>query len=173
MKLKIEHDDMGHDFWDDETEVIFISGHRDYKSENTSYCLNDFEDIEEIRETYPNCDIVPIDAYIHGGIALSINTFSCPWDSGVFGSLVFPKGTFGKHTIGLEGFVETWSQCLNGEIYGYIIENDQGEKLDSCWGFIGYDTAESEGSSMLMHFEQEQKKYHNELKEITQRIGHV
>lgn len=37
--------------------------------------------------------------------------------------------------------VETYSQYLNGEVYGYVIEDEEGNDIDSCWGFFGYDYA--------------------------------
>lgn len=37
----------------------------------------------------------------------------------------------------LRGEVETYNMYLRGEVYGFVIEDPDGEKLDSCWGFYG------------------------------------
>jgi len=36
-----------------------------------------------------------------------------------------------------ESLVEEWQSYCNGEVYGYVVEDENGERLDSCWGFIG------------------------------------
>ena len=35
--------------------------------------------------------------------------------------------------------IETYNQYCNGEVYGYITEGPDGEDIDSCWGFYGWD----------------------------------
>lgn len=37
----------------------------------------------------------------------------------------------------LRGEVEIYDQYLRGEVYGFIVEDDDGEHIDSCWGFYG------------------------------------
>lgn len=39
----------------------------------------------------------------------------------------------------VEAEVEEYDRYLRGECFGYVIEDDAGEHLDSCWGFIGCD----------------------------------
>ena len=38
----------------------------------------------------------------------------------------------------LEGEIETFDQYIRGDVYGFIVEED-GEEIDSCWGFYGED----------------------------------
>ena len=38
--------------------------------------------------------------------------------------------------------VKTFIDYLSGSVYGYIVEDDEGEAIDSCWGFYGYDDIE-------------------------------
>lgn len=40
--------------------------------------------------------------------------------------------------------VEEYDRFLRGEVYGYVIEDDEGTHLDSCWGFLGYEYFEEE-----------------------------
>jgi hypothetical protein len=37
----------------------------------------------------------------------------------------------------MEGEVKTFNQWLNGECYGYQLEDEEGNETDSCWGYIG------------------------------------
>lgn len=166
MKYKIEHDIDGHDSTSpfECGELIFLSNHRDYADQNSKNSLNDYCDIEGdfsikyIKQCFPGCEVIPINAYIHSGIALSLGEFSCRWDSGLFGVLIFKRGEFGENNRGLKGFVESWSQWLNGEIYGYVIEDSEGVEVDSCWGFIGHEHCETEAKEQLKYFKSEAHK---------------
>lgn len=65
----------------------------------------------------------------------------------------------------LEGEVKEYDQYLTGEVYGYVIENEDGDHLDSCYGFFGdIEYVRSEADSMA--------SYHNKGidKEIAERL---
>lgn len=95
--------------------------------------------------------LLPLYLYEHSGITMSTGPFSCPWDSGQVGWIYVSKECvrkeYGWKKITksrekqicryLEGEVETYDQYLTGEVYGYIIEDEYGEELDSCWGYYG------------------------------------
>jgi hypothetical protein len=53
----------------------------------------------------------------------------------------------------LEGEVETYDTFLRGDVYGYVIENNQPseEYEDSCWGMYGYDYCLSEAKAVIDH----------------------
>ena len=84
---------------------------------------------------------LPLYLYDHSGITMSTSPFSCPWDSGQVGFIYCEKGKEGMSdeaiTKCLEGEVEEYDNYLTGNVWGYVIEDSQGEELDSCWGFIG------------------------------------
>lgn len=94
---------------------------------------------------------LPVYAYIHGRTTLNTTGFSCPWDSGQSGYIYISKATALEWQGGkvltakrraaclesLRSVVSEFSKWLNGDCYGYIIEDPDGEHLDSCWGFIG------------------------------------
>jgi hypothetical protein len=44
--------------------------------------------------------------------------------------------------------VETYSQFLSGEVYGYTIDGPSGE-YDSCWGFYDLDNCREEADGAL------------------------
>ena len=102
--------------------------------------------------------ILPIYMYDHSGITVNTKPFSCPWDSGRLG-LIFAsredilvnfnvkrltKSIIERATKILEGEVETYDQFLRGDVYGYRIEDKDGDEVDSCYGFYGIDTVREE-----------------------------
>lgn len=42
-------------------------------------------------------------------------------------------------TAVLRAEITTYNQWASGEVYGYVIEDERGEHVDSCWGFYGDD----------------------------------
>ncbi len=90
-------------------------------------------------------------AYIHGGISLSTGTFNDPWDSGLFGIIAVSKEKaikeYGKKICTkkirervlhyLEGEIELLDDYYNGRVFGYVVEDSEGEEIDSCWGYYG------------------------------------
>lgn len=56
-----------------------------------------------------------------------------------------------------KGEIETWLAYCNGEVYGYIIRDRDGNNLDSCWGFYGQDDCEQEAESSAEYHDKEIK----------------
>lgn len=123
---------------------------------------------------------LPLYVYEHSGITIRTGGFSCPWDSGQAGWIYTTKEEILKcggmiksdkrnyikvternwrkaAQIWMEGEVELYDQYLQGECYGYIIDeldmDDQAslesemnvideddvtwnENTESCWGFF-------------------------------------
>lgn len=92
----------------------------------------------------------PLFMYDHSGTIYKAseggNPFSCQWDSGRIGIIALKKSEFygpdhaehGKPYIETaNGICDNYTEWANGEIYGYVVEDETGEQLDSCWGFIG------------------------------------
>lgn len=117
------------------------------------------------RLTSEPCVWLNVFMYEHSGIALNTSGFQCPWDSGQVG-VIYITYEQARHEYGwkriterrkarlieyLKGEVETYSRYLNGEVYGYTIENSDGEELDGCWGFYGIDDAISEANNFMEH----------------------
>jgi hypothetical protein len=99
--------------------------------------------------------VLPLYVYEHGGITMNTGGFSCPWDSGQVGYIYCAKATVDEEWGGdrdkarkyLEGEVREYDQYLTGDIYGYRIEDDEGNDLDSCWGLYGLDYCRDEARS--------------------------
>lgn len=112
--------------------------------------------------------MLPLYLYDHSGITMSTGRFSCPWDSGQVGWIYVTKETIRKEMMRpqplkkgqkhpdyklikhvtkkdiahaeehLRNEVKTYDQYLTGDVYGFVIEDMDGEG-DSCWGFFGMD----------------------------------
>lgn len=92
--------------------------------------------------------LLPLYLYDHSGITISTSPFSCPWDSGQVGWIYATKETLDKETFDIDhatkyliGEVETYDQYLTGQVYGYEVEDEDGNFLASCWGFYGEEDA--------------------------------
>lgn len=129
--------------WDNMTHMICF--HRRYN-------LGDKHDfsVEEIQEFIKGKDILwlPLYLYDHSGITMSTKPFSCPWDSGQVGIIYIDKAEFRKE-LGckrvskkkayeiMESDVKVYDQYLTGEVYGFRVEDEDGDTVESCWGFFG------------------------------------
>lgn len=102
----------------------------------------------------------------HSGVAYSTKPFGDPWDSGQVGVIWISKqkvreeykvtrvakDTYEKVVKVLESEVKVWSQYASGDVYGYIIEDEDGDELDSCWGCYGLDyTTEQAAEAVKQH----------------------
>lgn len=88
--------------------------------------------------------------YDHGNVAFSTADFGDRWDSGQVGVIYVTKEKI-RHEYGrritartirrvtkcLEGEIEVYSSWASGDVYGFVVEDKDGEDEDSCWGFFG------------------------------------
>jgi len=116
------------------------------------------------REEYvrKNAIILPLYLYDHGVRAMSTTSFigrahHAEWDSGQVGWVYVTKAKvreeYGVKRVTkelrrrvisvLKSEVETYSQWLEGDVYGFVLEDAQGNHIDSCWGFYGTDWMEN------------------------------
>lgn len=143
--------------WDTVGTIVYTS---------TRYFLGDecisHEEMQDISDKIDSGELLglPVYAHIHGGVTLSTGSFSDPWDSGQCGYIYTTKEKarkeFGEDLDKLfkclEGEIESYSQFLSGEVYGYVVKDAEGDTVDSCWGFYGEeDDAWSEGVSAAKH----------------------
>ncbi len=116
-------------------------------------------------ELMDNFIFLPVYKFEHGMVKLSTGEFSCPWDSGQVGYIYVPKDKMDEVNNWTENFlngrtkreaaedilrgeIETFSEYINGEVYGFRVEevtkceccgSENVEILDSMAGFYGYD----------------------------------
>lgn len=99
----------------------------------------------------------PLYLYDHGGLSISMGAFSCPWDSGQVGWITLRKldayaewsqcdwasvDDWVNHVMKAE--VEEYDQYLTGDVWGAVVEDENGDELDACWGLFGLRHAETE-----------------------------
>jgi hypothetical protein len=110
---------------------------------------------------------LPVYAYVHGGATISTRPFSCPWDSGQSGFVYCRASDAEDEWAGDPHFranalrvlsveVKAFDQYLRGDVYGYVIEDKDGDVVDSCWGFYGIECAEEEARSALNYWAEKQ-----------------
>lgn len=107
------------------------------------------------------CLVLPLYLFDHSGITMNTTGFSCPWDSGQVGYIyvthkriceeygvkrvtTLVKDQHGKKVRAidmarrvLEAEVAIYDYYLKGEVYMYVVEDENGDTLDSCGGYLG------------------------------------
>lgn len=86
--------------------------------------------------------IFPVSIYDHSGICIHLGT-TRGWDytnGDAFICVKRRKGwTWAKKQAEkvAQSVVDEWNMYLTGEVYGFVAEDEDGEHIDSCWGFYG------------------------------------
>jgi hypothetical protein len=159
-RLKVLHDSSADSprNWDNLGKMICF--HRGYDlGDKHNYNADDYNSWGEmekaiIKEENPAV-ILPLYMYDHSGISISTSPFGCRWDSGQIGFVLVSKKQaleeFGGVRVSskkkvkiesiIEAEVETYTQYVEGEVYGFQIVDEDNEVIDSCYGFYGTDFA--------------------------------
>ena len=159
-RLKVLHDSSADSprNWDNLGKMICF--HRGYDlGDKHNYNADDYNSWGEmekaiIKEENPAV-ILPLYMYDHSGISISTSPFGCRWDSGQIGFVLVSKKQaleeFGgvrvssKKKVKIESIIEaevqTYTQYVEGEVYGFQIIDEDNEVIDSCYGFYGTDFA--------------------------------
>lgn len=138
--------------------------------------------LEELWKEFEKYNLViPVHAYEHGGITISASGRRAGWDSFDSGQLGFvyvshedikkefnvkrlTKKVLEKAEKILRDEVSNYDDYLTGQVYGFVIENQHEEELDSCWGFLGnykycLEDAKSAADRLVEEQEKELKLY--------------
>ena len=118
---------------------------------------------DEHEEDRKEWAIFLLDSYIHSGVYLtltgSLEAARLPdrgWDVSQCGAIFVKKdGEWGSPEGEEEPdyekiartHVEEWNKYLSGDVWGYIVEDSDGNELDSCWGFYGHEYCVEEAKS--------------------------
>jgi hypothetical protein len=184
--ITIEYDDSPDNPRDWDNLGVLSMYHRGYDFPNESgYNLDNYDSgddlLKDVIKNERPALILPVFMYEHGGIALSTGGFSDPWDSGQIGFIFVRRADVLKEwnvkrispklyrtlVQNLEDEVETYSQYLNGEVYGYIVTGPDGEELDSCWGFYGFEYVKQKAEESADYYAEKTLK---EQEELTRRL---
>ena len=147
---------------EDDNICVIHTAHKRYNFGDVDH--SSLESIKKAeKEAEDNGDIIlPLYMYDHSGVTISLNPFSCPWDSGQVGIVVVSRKKileeFGgkKFTAKLkekalkiaENEVKDLDSYIRGDIYGFVIDNSD-DSDDSCWGFYGEEEALSEAKGIV------------------------
>ena len=164
--------------WDNVGTMIAFHGRYTLGDEGHGFRHEDYRGWDEmeaaiVKQYGKGCVILPLYLYDHSGITMNTTGFHCKWDSGQVGFIVasaaklrenyMVKRLTPKHreraTALLRGEVEVFDQYLTGDVYGFVVKDDDGEVTDSCWGFYGSDPFKN---GMSEHFDADQ---HEALRE--------
>lgn len=124
----------------------------------------EFKASPEYREATARGVILPVYMYDHSGITIRTTPFSCPWDSGQVGWIyVSAQRILEEYSVkritrkvreqvenALRAEVAAYDQFLRGDVYGYIIEDPDGNHLDSLWGCYGLDYVKAEANASAL-----------------------
>lgn len=102
----------------------------------------ELKNLDALKKTH---HIFWLEAYIHSGVALALveDRASFPgrdWDVSRLGAVVASKTewkTRAQARKAAQSLVKEWNYILAGQVFGYRIEDEDGNELDACWGFIG------------------------------------
>lgn len=140
-------------------EILYTSTHYTLGTRH----MGSGEDIEEYAKEIEEEGglVLPVYAYVHGGVALSTGSFGCPWDSGQSGAIVLSKEDWDKHFPGYEkerlydvmsSIVDTFGKFLDGEVYEwYIVDLPTGDLVESCGGYFDEEEAMKDAESVAAH----------------------
>ena len=162
-KLVIEYDEYVESprVWDNTCRIVCCerSTYAHLGDEQTSMSLLD--KMEELRNRDDVLAARYVYAYVHSGMTISLEPFSCRWDSGTLGIIYITEEDFIKmhgypEDFELDKFldhlmhaeIDEYDQYICGEIYRFCLyEKDkcdccghvEEELIDSCGGFYGLD----------------------------------
>ena len=113
---------------------------------------------------------LPLYLYDHSGITMNTTGFSCPWDSGIVGTIFVNKEKvrkwYGVKKITtkmdekvkehLRNEVKVYDDYISGNVYRYIISKD-GEEMDNSGGY-SYEDALAEAKAIVDNMVSHQKQ---------------
>ncbi len=167
--VRIEHDQDCENPRENDNAGVLVCFHRRYNlgDKDHGYREGEFSGWAWLRAKieldHRPAVILPLGLIDHSGISLYVgsgaNQFDPGgWDSGQvgfayvsratalteWGGKIMSKNVRAKAEACLRAEIEEYDLYLRGECYGYVIETPDGEHVDSCWGFIGYEYAKEE-----------------------------
>lgn len=129
--------------WDTNVGTVYTKG-GNYGGEDVEDILDD--DGLLTNEVAENNYCLPVYMYKHSGVAVSTSPFADAWDSGQIGWIIFSKEKAAKEFPGdveekalgaMRQTIALWGAYLEGDVYGYVTTDEDGDEIDSCWGFYG------------------------------------
>ena len=178
-RIEVEDDPMNPRIgWDNFGTMLCF--HKRYTlGDETELKANSFNDWEEVsrylRDTLKAIIILPLYLIDHSGISISVGSFNDSWDSGQVGFIYITRDKMLEEfewknltakrreqiVLLLEGEVETYNSYLTGMVYGFVIEDNDGEVIDSCWGFYEESDCKSEAQKSMEFYEERREAHYD------------
>lgn len=148
---------------DDGNLGTMICSHRKYNLGDEQFNSDDYEGwddlADKLRSERGAVIILPLGLYDHSGITIYVGDTHDRWDGGQVGYIYLTEDDLKesglddiKATKALQIEVETYDQYLRGEVYGYVIQDADGEDIDSCWGFYDQEYCENEANDVADNY---------------------
>lgn len=171
LTLKIYHDQDTQNPREWSNVGKMVCSHRRYYLGDEQFNASDFYNWEEVAEWLKNereaVILLPLILYDHSGLSMSTRRdypFNCQWDAGQIGFIYCTQkqvddefsGDVEKAKNYLAAEVGCYDDYLRGNCFGYVIEDEEGDFVDSCWGYLGDYNCDggvlSEGRAMIKYF---------------------
>jgi hypothetical protein len=147
--------------WYNLSEMIFFGRHN-HLGDKHNINLPDYDSrdsfkidgAEKISKELDCAVVIPVNLYQHSGTSISTSNgypFNCRWDSGTIGFVVVTKKDI-RENWGIKNVtkkyikmandiavseVDTLNNWISGEVYGFEVTDENGDHIDSCYGFYG------------------------------------
>jgi hypothetical protein len=158
LVAKIESDDFaeGPDKWWDNHDVFLMARHRQFSVDPTGYKYP-FEPRKVVQDLKDSHFRFPVEAYIHGGVHLSLagegNYPDRRWDVSRVGDVFVRKEDCSDEKKAKDlakGLLKNWNAYLAGDVWTIIVKNeDTGEVVKSVGGYYGHQEAEKAAKELL------------------------
>lgn len=123
-------------------------------------CNSQQEHIDYIKKNYSEkiLAIYPVVKYEHSGISYSLGTVK-GFDYSNNGFYIVTEKTAKETGVKPKDFekvakqeLELYNNWCNGEVYGFIAEDEYGNDIGSCWGFYSTDDAISDAKGNIDYY---------------------
>jgi hypothetical protein len=148
---------------------------KECKLQNLPEYCNGWDEVEKVlKNEFEAVVILPLFLYDHSGISMRTYSYGqhASWDGGYVGFIYATKADilkeYNKKKLSksmlenaqkiLEGEVKTYSQYLEGDVYCFTVEDENGENIDSCGGFYGMESAIEEVKSQINYYVKERQE---------------
>lgn len=161
FNILIPYDDMAPDPRKDDEGLFsqMICFHKDYSLGDRHGFVSPEHLAEYLKELELDNELVikkPLYLYDHGNITMRTWPFSCRFDSGQVGIIFVEEDdlpyflsdwkynteTQEKIERMIEAEVKLYDAYISGNVFGFIVQDENGENVDSCWGFYGMEGME-------------------------------
>jgi len=153
LKIFQDEDAQSPDEWGDDG-LFLVAKHRDFfvppsKNERNFDVQTTIDDHKKTHWVFL------LEAYIHSGVSLALagegNYPDRRWDVSTLGAVFASKKEWrlrDKARKAALSYIGEWNKYLSGDVWGYEVQLE-GEDLDSCWGFYGFEYAKEQAIEAL------------------------